>query len=148
MTIIKLDNAVDCSKLHPDVQARIQTILGILNRPLPYGNLNIVGTSDNPEMVQIYGWESPVKEHIDNTGHIFFMPLYIEQVDNLVSEEDGVTSLQIGSIYLLDDSKPHSTDGIGKVVALFLGCFKPNEITNNLKTHVYESFSSYLKKGY
>ena len=120
-----------------------RTVISILNRPTD-GHVNIVGTGMGSDSVQVYGWQSPVASHTDNTGFIFFMPITCESgKDHLVCEA-GEFELQIGNLYLLDASKPHSTIGTGNVTALFMGSFRPDQINDELIAHVSKKFIEYL----
>lgn len=114
----------------------------ILDRPIS-GGVNIVGTSDSKE-VQIYGWQSPVATHTDNTGYMFFMPIVIPSGTDQLIYEDQTLDLEVGHLYLMDDSKPHSTIGLGNVISLFVGSFKEEEISDELIAEVYQKCLDYL----
>lgn len=43
----------------------------------PIDGLNIIGTSHPYYGAQIYGWRSPLPDHIDNAGYVLIMPIHI-----------------------------------------------------------------------
>ncbi|EPU0939626.1 hypothetical protein ACVULL_003583 [Acinetobacter baumannii] len=99
------------------LQPIITSVQKVLSKDLP--GLNII-TTNQSEHVQFYGWKSPIAEHADDTGYIFFMPIDLESDDYLIVDEQRI-KLDKGTIYALDDRVPHSTEGDGRVVAAFLG---------------------------
>ncbi|HCH7478949.1 TPA: hypothetical protein NM870_003579 [Acinetobacter baumannii] len=120
----------------------ISTVNQVLNKDLP--GLNII-TTTHSEHIQYYGWKSPIDEHQDNSGYIFFMPINIESEDVLIVEkptndpkvkETERIKLEVGTIYAINDRIPHSTEGNGRVVAAFLGPVNKKFITEDylLKT--------------
>lgn len=120
----------------------ISTVNQVLNKDLP--GLNIITTTQS-EHIQYYGWKSPIDEHQDNSGYIFFMPINIESEDVLIVEkptndpkvnEKERIKLEVGTIYAVNDRIPHSTEGNGRVVAAFLGPVNKKFITEDylLKT--------------
>ena len=137
---------VRCPRVHVQlsdaVQQRAGTILSLLDKPLKQGTLNIVGTSTQRD-VQIYGWRSPVNEHVDNTGYVFFCPILINGVDAVYCNGTRA-QLEVGQVYMLDDRQAHSTTGEGDVVALFIGSFQASEVTKELIQSVCRQFNEYL----
>lgn len=107
--------------------------------------LKIVGTSHPFYGVQIYGWRSPLPDHIDNTGHVFIMPVHISAESDRMICADSACDLKIGQMYVLDDKKPHSTEGNGDVIALFMGSYKAKVLNEELYQHVFNEFVGYLK---
>lgn len=115
----------------------ISIVKQILDRDL--SGLNIITTTQS-DQIQSYGWKSPLAEHQDNSGYIFFMPIYIESEDFLLVEkptddpkvkETERIKLEVGTIYALNDRIPHSTEGNGRVVAAFLGAVNKKFITED-----------------
>ncbi|WP_454667836.1 hypothetical protein [Acinetobacter calcoaceticus] len=115
----------------------ISTVNQILHKDLP--GLNIITTTQS-EHIQYYGWKSPIDEHQDNSGYIFFMPINMESEDYLLVEkptndpkvkEKERIKLEVGTIYAVNDRIPHSTEGNGRVVAAFLGPVHPKFITED-----------------
>lgn len=123
----------------------IDQVHDALNKPISAQSLNIIGTSHPYNGVQLYGWKSPISEHKDSTGMIFFMPLSIASGTDLVVCQNESVSLEIGHLYLLDDTKPHYTVGHGNVVALFLGAFHAKELNEQLYKDVLDRFSSFVQ---
>lgn len=107
--------------------------------------LNIIGTSHPYEGVQLYGWQSPIADHKDETGFILFMPISMSGDDELVSEGETIP-LQAGHLYLLDDRKLHSTLGNASVIALFKGSFTQKRLNDVLYAEVLQEFSDYLQE--
>lgn len=136
-----------CPRVHVQLNPRVQkyagTILSLLDKPLRCGTLNLVSTSSE-RVVQLYGWRSPISEHVDNTGYVFFCPILINGVDAVYCNGTKAR-LEVGQIYLLDDRQAHSTVGEGDVVALFLGSFQANELTQELMQSVCQQFNEYLQ---
>lgn len=127
------------------VMRSIDQVHDVLNKPISDQALNIVGTSHPYNGVQIYGWKSPITEHKDHTGLIFLMPLCITAGTDQVVCQDKSVQLEIGHLYLLDDTKPHYTSGRGNVVALFFGAFQARELNEQLYKDVFERFSSFVQ---
>lgn len=138
---------VRCPRVHVQLSERVLktvgTILSLLDKPLKSGVNNLVGTGPGRQ-VQVYGWRSPISEHVDSTGYVFFCPILINGVDAVYCNGTKV-QLEVGQVYLLDDSQPHSTVGEGDVVALFVGSFQSSEITHGLIQSVSRQFNEYLQ---
>lgn len=120
----------------------ISTVNQILHKDLP--GLNIITTAQS-DHIQYYGWKSPITEHQDNTGYIFFMPINMESEDYLLVEKPTNDpkvkkteriKLEVGTIYALNDQIPHSTEGDGRVVAAFLGPVHKKFITEDYLLNV------------
>jgi len=107
--------------------------------------LKIAGTSHPYFGVQIYGWRSPLPDHIDNTGHVLIMPIYISTGSERIICAESACDLKVGHLYVLDDRKPHRTEGNGDVVALFMGSYKAKVLNDELYQRVFNEFTEYLK---
>lgn len=107
------------------VRGHVNTIKGILSRPIE--GHNIVTTGNDVEGVQFYGWGSPVSPHVDGTGFIFLMPIDMDSEDWLIAGNERI-KLELGSIYGLNDTVQHSTEGNGRVVAVFTGSVTEDRI--------------------
>jgi hypothetical protein len=106
--------------------------------------LKIVGTSHPYYGTQIYGWRSPLPDHIDNTGHVLIMPIYISTGSERIICAESACDLKVGHLYVLDDRKPHRTEGNGDVIALFMGSYKAKTLGDELYEAVFGSFREYL----
>jgi len=144
--MFKQQESQNWDKTVPDhLQGLKNQICSILNRPIDKDALNIVGTALNrKEVVQIYGWKSPIQSHVDNTGLMFFMPIYIAEGSEILVYNDQEIQMQVGTMYLIDDSIKHHTVGGDNVVALFKGSFTQDEITDELFNQVMQDFEAYL----
>lgn len=126
-----------------EVMQSAAVIKQVLSRPID--GLNIVTTHPSKTLddIQLYGWKSPVRTHTDATGYIFFVPLEIESNDYLqVGTETH--QLEVGMLYALDDYFPHSTAGLGKVVAAFYGSVPRESISRPLLNEVLKAFQDKL----
>lgn len=139
-----LEGYVLTAPISKRVMQSIDQVHDVLNKPISDQALNIVGTSHPYNGVQIYGWKSPITEHKDHTGLIFFIPLSITSGTDLVVCQDKSVQLEIGHLYLLDDTKPHHTIGRGNVVALFFGAFHARELNEQLYKDVLDQFRSFV----
>lgn len=91
---------------------------------------NIV-TTKPLNAIQFYGWQSPIGRHIDSTGYIFFMPMFIENEIDYIIVGNRKLRLEIGGIYAMNDAVEHATKGTGKVVAAFYGSFSADQVEND-----------------
>lgn len=128
------------------IQQKIDAVTSLLNRPIAPNALNVEGTAHPCELTQVYGWRSPVPEHVDKTGVIFFMPIYMESEKDELVCGDETLQLQIGHMYLLDDAKKHHTNGDGNVVSLFWGSVENSKLNEELCSQVFEKFKEYLAR--
>ena len=139
-----LEGYILSASISKHVMQSIDQVHDVLNKPISDQSLNIVGTSQPYNGVQLYGWKSPIAEHKDSTGMIFFMPLSIMGGTDFVVCQDKSVQLEIGHLYLLDDTKPHHTIGRGNVVALFFGAFQASELNEQLYKDVLDQFISFV----
>lgn len=106
----------------------------------------IIGTANMRTEVEIYGWTGSIGRHWDNTGNIYFMPVYIEGRHSVFAElgcEVDQLELEVGGVYQLLDFATHWTEGDGVVVALFIGAFhqaRPHDEILNIMKVSSESF--------
>lgn len=127
---------VDLSKL--DVSSFPRTDpLNILKRPI--NGLNIL-TTRSTQQREFYGWQSPIDVHKDGSGIMFFMPYFMDHEEYLCTESERV-SLELGGVYMLNDTVEHYTEGDGYTLALFCGSFKLNENNPELHERIVELFS-------
>lgn len=139
----EIKKCVDDLQLNVQIKQSARQISNILNRPIG-SNINIVGTNSANPGAQLYGWQSPVAMHQDNSGIIFFMPLVIEGDTEYLIYNDQKTELKIGHLYMLDDSQLHATIGNGNVISLFMGSFQQDQITDELIASVEQQFLEFL----
>lgn len=130
---------VDVSQF--DLTAKIERMTQLLYKPID--GLNIITTQSNKKP-ELYGWQSPIAEHVDGTGYVFFMPIYSDAPETLCICNQ-VMPLEVGYLYLMDDTKPHYTTGKGNVVALFNGSYQAGDLAfYGLFNEVYSQFEAYL----
>lgn len=127
----------------PFILNTISYVKGRLSNPID--GLNIIGTSHPYYGVQIYGWRSPLPDHIDNTGHVLIMPIHISTGSDRMICAESACDLKVGHLYVLDDRKPHRTEGNGDIVALFMGSYKAKALNDELYQRVFNEFTEYLK---
>lgn len=131
---------IDTSNMNGIANSRIDATKMFLEKHVE--GLNIINT-EQTRRPEYYGWYSPVPQHVDNTGFIYFIPFYIESKDVLVV--DGIeTELQVGAVYRLNDSVPHGSLGDGRVAALFNGSYSAEEITESLDKSILWYFNREL----
>lgn len=116
------------------------SIQAVLNKPIAEDKLNIVTTGPQKD-AQIYGWKSPIREHTDDTGYFFFMPIHMDAEDSLVINGQTMP-LQLNNLYLVDDRISHSTVGQGNTVALFSGSYTEDELSEDLYAQVFNQFTA------
>lgn len=131
--------------LNEKIIHKVHCVTDVLDRPIAEHRLNILGTNHPCESVQTYGWKSPIRSHTDDTGCIFFMPIYMESGTDTLVCGDTQIPLELGHLYLLDDNVMHSTIGAGNVVSLFYGAVDAEYLNEQLYKEVFEKFKSYLK---
>lgn len=122
-----------------------QHIHAVLNRPIADEMLNIVNTAPQRE-AQIYGWKSPIPAHSDNTGYFFFMPVQMDEKDEIHIGNETI-ELKQNNLYLLDDRIIHSTTGTGNTIALFSGSYNEDELNEALYQSVFEQFKLLAEKN-
>lgn len=113
-----------------------QQMQDVLNTPID--GLNIITTNQTRD-VEMYGWQSPIKNHVDGVGYIFFMPFMIAEHDTL-KLGDMEVELKVGDVVCFNDCVPHETLGKGNVLALFRGPYHSHEINDGLKHDIVASF--------
>lgn len=123
--------------VYNNVRKFIHQINGVLINPID--GLNIVTTKQS-KTVEFYGWSSPVKPHVDGSGIIFFCPIYKEYADEVLCVDGMYVPLDIGTVYMLDDSYEHATFGKGHVIAMFKGAYTKDELTPELFTEICKDF--------
>lgn len=120
----------------------IDRIREVLSRSID--GLNIVGTSHPYFGVQVYGWQSPLPDHIDKTGYVFIMPIHISTGTDRIICADTKCDLKVGNLYLLDDKRPHRTEGNGSVIALFMGSYKAKALNDDLYQRIFNQFAEHI----
>ena len=111
--------------------------LTILKRPI--SGLNIL-TTRSTQQLEFYGWQAPIDVHKDGSGIIFFMPYYMDHEEHICTDSERI-KLEVGGVYMLDDTVEHYTEGDGYTLAMFCGSFKPNENNPELHERIMGLFS-------
>ncbi|MBW6123103.1 hypothetical protein KZ843_09420 [Pseudomonas aeruginosa] len=90
----------------------------------------VIGTSNQPDEVELYGWAQDITRHRDNSGWIYGVCLNPGRTRLFATDERTPTpgetievELSAGTVFRLDDYFTHWTQDSGPRLAAFIGPF-------------------------
>jgi len=91
----------------------------------------VIGTAKLPDQVQLYGWNTNIASHSDNTGYLYGLCLNEGTTTLFARDETGTDpgptlaiELEQGTVFRLFDWHTHWTHDTGPRIAAFLGPLK------------------------
>ncbi|MAT93778.1 MAG: hypothetical protein CME59_14390 [Halioglobus sp.] len=97
--------------------------LSVLQKSEDPQSMGVIGTTDN-QRAELYGWNNPVKPHIDSLGGSHWMYGLLLSGNCSLSIKERTIDLEQGDIFRLDDSVRHWTEGRGQSICAFAGTWR------------------------